>query len=111
MVQGNPGCPVCSSNSLSEFLVRRNVPVHQNLLMRDQAAAMAVPRGDLVLAACEDCGFIWNTAFDINKIMYGADYENSQAYSPSFAEYIDELVRHMVVECEVQNCSIVDVGC
>jgi len=79
--------------------------------MRDQAAAMAVPRGDLVLAACEDCGFIWNTAFDINKIMYGADYENSQAYSPSFAEYIDELVRHMVVECEVQNCSIVDVGC
>ncbi len=104
-------CPVCSSNSLSDFLSRARVPVHQNLLMRDQAAAMDIPRGDLSLVACHDCGFIFNRAFDPRKIMYGEDYENTQACSPSFNEHLNGLVRHMVVEQNVRDCQVVEVGC
>lgn len=104
-------CPVCGSNSLSEFLLRERVPVHQNLLMRDQAAAMDIPRGDLALVACHDCGFIFNRAFDPRKIMYGEDYENTQACSPSFNEYLDGLVRHMILERNVRDCQVVEVGC
>jgi SAM-dependent methyltransferase len=104
-------CPVCGSNSLSEFLSRERVPVHQNLLMRDQAAAMDIPRGDLALVVCHDCGFIFNRAFQPGKVMYGEDYENTQACSPSFNEYLDELVRHMIVEQDVRNCHVVEVGC
>jgi len=104
-------CPVCDSNSLSDFLTREQVPVHQNLLMRDQAAAMDIPRGDLALVACHDCGFIFNRAFDPRKIMYGEDYENTQACSPSFNEHLDGLVRRMVVEQNVRDCHVVEVGC
>jgi SAM-dependent methyltransferase len=104
-------CPVCGSKSLSEFLLRERVPVHQNLLMRDQAAAIDIPRGDLALVVCHDCGFIFNRAFDPRKIMYGEDYENTQACSPSFNEYLDELVRRMVVEQNVRDCHVVEVGC
>ena len=104
-------CPVCSSNSLSDFLSRPSVPVHQNLLMRDQSAAMDIPRGDLALVACHDCGFIFNRAFDPRKIRYGADYENTQACSPSFNEHLNGLVRHMVVEQNVRDCQVVEVGC
>ena len=104
-------CPVCHGNSVSEFLVRAGVPVHQNLLMRDQAAAIDIPRGNLELDVCESCGFVFNGAFDPDKILYGADYENTQAFSPSFNEHLDELVRHMVEECGVRNCKIVEVGC
>jgi len=104
-------CPICGSISSSEFLFRGRVPVHQNLLMRDQAAAMDIPRGDLALVACHDCGFIFNRAFDPRKIMYGEDYENSQACSPSFNEYLDGLVRQMIVEQNVRDCHIVEVGC
>ena len=111
MADNSLRCPVCNSRSLLEFLVRHDVPVHQNLLMRDQAAAIGIARGDLALVVCESCGFIFNHAFDPNKIMYGADYENNQACSPTFNEYIEELVRHLVVERKVRNCHVVEVGC
>jgi SAM-dependent methyltransferase len=104
-------CPVCDSKSLSEFLSRKQVPVHQNLLMRDQAAAINISRGDLALVVCRDCGFIFNRAFDSRKIMYGEDYENTQACSPSFNEYLDGLVRRMIVEQNVRGCHVVEVGC
>jgi len=105
------GCPVCESNSLSDFLFRGQVPVHQNLLMREQARAVNIPRGDLALVICESCGFIFNRAFEPQKIMYGADYENTQACSPSFNEYLDGLVRHMILERNVRDCHVVEVGC
>jgi SAM-dependent methyltransferase len=104
-------CPVCNSNSLRDFLSREGVPVHQNLLMRDQAAAMNIPRGDLDLLVCEDCGFIFNRAFDPRKVMYGEDYENTQACSPSFNDYLDGLIRHMIEEQNVRDCHVVEVGC
>ena len=111
MIDEQTSCPICGSNSLSEFLRRGQVPIHQNLLMSDQAAALDAPRGDLVLAVCEDCGFIFNQAFDPAKTIYGANYENTQACSPSFNGYMDDLVRHMVEEQNVRDCNVVDVGC
>jgi SAM-dependent methyltransferase len=104
-------CPVCNSKSLRGFLFRERVPVHQNLLMRDQAAAINIQRGDLDLVVCEDCGFIFNRAFDPQKIMYGEDYENTQACSPAFNEHLDVLVRRMVMEQNVRDCHVVEVGC
>jgi SAM-dependent methyltransferase len=104
-------CPICASDSLSEFLTRKQVPVHQNLLMHDQLTAVNIPRGDLALTVCEDCGFIFNRAFDSQKPLYGEGYENTQACSPSFNKYLDELVRHLVVERGVRNCQVVEVGC
>lgn len=104
-------CPICESNALRDFLFRGQAPVHQNLLMRDQAAAVNIPRGDLVLVVCTACGFIFNRAFDPQKIMYGVDYENTQACSPSFNQYLDGLIQHMVLERDVRNCRVVEVGC
>jgi len=79
--------------------------------MRNQAAAVNIPRGDLDLVVCEECGFIFNRSFDSTRIMYGADYENAQAYSPSFNEYLDGLVEHLIVERAVRDCLVVEVGC
>jgi len=104
-------CPLCEAVSPREFLFRGQVPVHQNLLMRDQQAAIDIPRGELSLTVCEECGFIFNRAFDQQKIMYGEDYENTQACSPSFNEYMDGLVRHMIEERNVRDCHVVEVGC
>lgn len=109
--QAAAACPVCASTSLNDFLFRGQVPVHQNLLMGGQAEAIAIPRGDLALVVCTSCGFIFNRAFDPGKIMYGEGYDNTQAHSPSFNEYLDELVRHMVSERGVRDCHVVEVGC
>lgn len=104
-------CPVCESKSASAFLRRSNVPVHQNLVVGGQQVAAETPRGDLDLFLCEACGFIFNRAFDQQKVMYGEEYDNTQSHSPAFSRYLDDLVERMVVDKHVQRSQVVEVGC
>ena len=116
MVEGRPSiviekCPLCSAPTIRDFLLRENVPVHQNLVFEDRQSALQVARGDLDLVVCETCGFVFNRAFDITKIQYGPDYDNAQFHSPSFSAYLDDLVDSLVREKGVRDCQIVEVGC
>jgi len=104
-------CPVCGSDRTFLFLNRSNVPVHQNLVIKDQVVAVNIPRGDLRFVCCEECGFVFNSAFDPSKLSYGATYDNTQTCSPYFRDYIEVLVRYLVCEKGIRNCRIVEVGC
>jgi len=104
-------CPVCSSRKTFAFLRRRNAPVHQNLVVQTQTAAVNIPRGDLEFVCCEECGFVFNGAFDPAKLNYSARYDNTQTYSPYFRDYIDALIHRLVCEEGVRNCHIVEIGC
>jgi SAM-dependent methyltransferase len=92
-------------------LEREQVPVHQNLLMQDARSAVEIPRGDLNLMVCEECGFVFNQAFELSTLRYGENYDNTQTCSPLFNKYVDGLVDHLVSEKGVRNCRIVEVGC
>jgi len=104
-------CPVCKSSSAALFLERKQVPVHQNLLMQDARSAEEIPRGDLNLVVCEECGFVFNELFEPSNLMYGAAYDNTQTCSPLFNQYIDGLVHSLIFERGVRNCRIIEVGC
>ena len=104
-------CPVCQSNILTIFLERERVPICQNLIINDQRSAMEIPLGDLSLAVCGECGFIYNQAFDSSIISYGHDYDNTQSFSGVFTEYLSQLACALVFDKGVQNCRIVEVGC
>ena len=92
------------------FLVRRSVPVHQNLVAPTAAAARVVDRGDLVLAACASCGFVSNIAFDPALVRYGPGYDNCQLWSPQFDQHIEDRVSRLI-ERGVAGKRIVEVGC
>ena len=104
-------CPVCGSAGIMGFLHRYRVPVHQNLVMTDRAGALAASRGELDMRVCEDCGFVFNRAFDLAKLSYGQDYDNTQSHSAYFDTYLDELVAQMVEVHGVRNANVVEVGC
>ena len=104
-------CPVCRSESTCEFLRRSSVPVHQNLLLSTEAEARLLASGELGMTVCEDCSFVFNQAFDPSLLAYGDRYDNSQTFSPAFDGYVGELVDYLTDEKDVQNCSIVEVGC
>lgn len=104
-------CPVCESAQLKPFLQRSQVPVHQNLVVTRQGAARTVTRGELDLVICEACGFVFNQAFDLSRLSYGEDYDNTQSCSAYFDAYLDGLVQDMVERQGVRNCTIVEVGC
>ncbi len=104
-------CPLCQSRELTPFLKRSQVPVHQNLVIASQEAARSVTRGELDLVACRDCGFVFNRAFDLARLEYGQDYDNTQSCSACFDGYLDGLVKDLVDRRGVRNSTIVEVGC
>jgi SAM-dependent methyltransferase len=104
-------CPVCGALTGERFLCRLGVPVHQNLLFASQVDAINVVRGDLEMAACSSCGFVYNASFDPTLLSYGEYYDNSQHCSPFFSSYMDELVRELVEKQGVRNCRVIEVGC
>jgi SAM-dependent methyltransferase len=104
-------CPVCSSDEAEPFLSRPGVPVHQNLVIRDQAAAVGIGRGNLDYVICRDCGFVFNRAFDLEKLSYGDAYDNTQSFSPVFAAYMDELAVGLLQAAPARPVHIVEVGC
>ena len=104
-------CPVCGGKHTLPFLVRDNVPVHQNLVLPNQDSAVAVSLGDLDMQVCKDCGFVFNAAFDLARLSYGRDYDNTQSHSAVFDAYLDKLVEQMVQQHGVRNARIVEVGC
>ena len=72
--------------------------------------ALAVPRGDLVLAFCAACGLVWNVAFDPDALEYDAGYENSLHFSPTFQRYAEELANRLVTRHAVRNKTVVEIG-
>lgn len=104
-------CPVCQSPSVELFLSRREIPIHQNLLMEDETSAVQTPRGDLELAVCHSCGFIFNQAFDLSRLQYGASYENKQECSPYFNQYLERLANRLTSEKQVTGARVVEIGC
>lgn len=108
---GLTSCPVCLSKGVRVFLSRNRVPVHQNLLMSSQAAAINTVRGDMDLCFCSSCGFIYNKLFDPTLLSYGAEYDNTQICSPLFYKYTHDLVQQLIVDCGIKNQRIIEVGC
>lgn len=104
-------CPVCGEGGASVFLHREHVPVHQNLVVSDRDAARTMTQGELDFAVCHDCGFVYNRAFDLAKLDYGEEYDNTQSCSAYFDAYLDGLIRRMVEDEGVRECTIVEVGC
>jgi len=104
-------CPVCLSTRTDKLLSRANVPVHQNSLISNQVAAANIQRGTIALKVCLECGFIYNAAFEPEKLSYDASYDNSQTFSSFFNTYVDDLVKNLVLHKGVQNCRVIEVGC
>ncbi|MBY0118835.1 class I SAM-dependent methyltransferase [Paenibacillus sp. FSL L8-0435] len=104
-------CPICQSSNISDILKRSNIPVYQNILINSFEAARQIPRGDLEILECMECGFVYNSVFDTNKVVYSSDYENTQSYSTYFNSYLDDLVDTLVNQKGVSNLNVVEVGC
>jgi SAM-dependent methyltransferase len=106
-----PTCPVCAASDPPQFLWRAQVPVHQNRVFASQELARASTRGDLRMRVCRCCGFVFNAAFDANRLQYGQDYDNTQSHSGVFDAYLDRRVEDLVLRDGVRDKHVVEVGC
>lgn len=84
-------CKACGGRDIHIFYRLEGVPAHSCLMLSSREEALAFPRGDIELGFCRGCGFIGNVRFDPGLNRYSAAYEETQAYSPRFLRFLDEV--------------------
>jgi SAM-dependent methyltransferase len=102
---------VCSGRYGEVFFAVDRQPVLISALWSDADSARACRRGDIELAFCADCGFVWNVRFDPGLIEYDEQYDNSLHFSQTFQAYSQNLVERLVETYDLRNKTIVDIGC
>lgn len=104
-------CPVCGSRDTVGFCDIYRMPVFANVLCATKQAALAVPRGDILLAFCRSCAAIWNRAFEPELMEYAPDYENALHFSPRFQAYAADIARRLVEKYALVRKRVLDIGC
>lgn len=104
-------CVVCGSGDVSHLMDIAEVPVYCNVLMPSSEQALKAPRGEISLQFCNECGHVYNAAFDSSVMQYDVDYDNSLHFSDRFNEYAEALATRLVDSYELKNKDIVEIGC
>lgn len=104
-------CPSCSSPELRVFHRAKGVPVNSCLSLETREEALGFPRGDIALAFCESCGFIFNAAFDASLLEYSERYDPTQAFSGTFNRWHLKLAENLVEQYGLQGKRIIEIGC
>ncbi len=104
-------CPVCHCTEVQFFFALTQMPVSIGVQWNTVQEAKACAKGDLDLAFCARCGFIWNRAFDPSRLEYSQRYDNSLDYSPVFQDYAQQLARRLIDTYGIRGKEVVELGC
>ena len=104
-------CPSCASDDLQVFHRAKGVPVNSCLSLETREEALAFPRGDISLAFCQSCGFIFNAAFDESLLEYSERYDPTQAFSGTFNRWHLKLAESLVEQYDLRGKRIIEIGC
>jgi SAM-dependent methyltransferase len=104
-------CPACGGPELRTFHRQDGVPSHSVLMLDSQDEALAFPKGNLRIAFCPACGFVTNTVFDVSLNAYSTSYEESQAFSPRFNAFAEELAQRWIDTYDIRGKDVLEIGC
>jgi len=104
-------CPACHALGCRAVLGVPSIPIHSCVLLPSAAAARAFPRGDLELRYCPSCDFLFNAAFEPDRMDYREDYEETQGCSPTFRAWMEALVGELVQRLDLAGAPVVEIGC
>src|SRR5690606_36358639 len=102
-------CDACGGRNLRVIYSRTRMPAFQNLLFGTEEEARKTPTAAVDLAACGDCGLVFNSLFEANLMEYDADYQNAQDHSPSFRAYLEEIA-DLVIALAGEKARYAEIG-
>jgi Methyltransferase domain/C-methyltransferase C-terminal domain len=91
-------------------MVIPELPVHVGLLWTTHEAAIECDRGEMSLTLCRHCGYVWNSSFDIDRLDYAQDYDNSLHHSPKFAAWEAGLAEGLVERHGLRGRRLAEIG-
>jgi hypothetical protein len=87
------------------------VPTNSCLLIEDRARALHFPTGDIVLAVCRGCGFIFNAAWNSQLTVYSDQYEETQGFSHTFNAFNRAVAEELVSSYDIRGKTVLEIGC
>jgi SAM-dependent methyltransferase len=104
-------CTSCGAAGMQVFHAIDGVPTNSCILLPTREEALSYPCGDVRLAFCRHCGFISNIAFDPKLTEYSGRYEETQAFSPTFNAFHDQLAHALVERHDLHGKELIEIGC
>lgn len=104
-------CPNCWKARAQTFHQVSRVPVNSCLLFGDATKAKEIERGDIELAFCPDCSFVFNAAWKADQTIYSELYEETQAYSPTFNRFHRTIAEELIDRYQIVGKQVVEIGC
>lgn len=105
-------CPNCRSSACCHpFYEVRAVPTNSCLLVDDRRRALEFPTGDIMLAVCGECGFIFNASWDPNRTIYSDQYEETQGFSSTFNAFNRAIAEELIGSYDIRGKTVLEIGC
>jgi hypothetical protein len=104
-------CPCCGGRRVDTFYEVNDVPVNSVLQLPTREEALSFPTGDIALGFCNDCAFVYNTAFEASRLEYSDRYDPTQAFSPTFNQWHRELAQRLIDRYGLRDKKIIEIGC
>ncbi len=104
-------CLNCQSTNTENFFLLKNAPVQSIVTIKTYEDAIAIPKKELTLAFCHNCGFIFNSTFDTTVDMYTKGYEDQQGFSATWLSFITEVTNRFIEKYDIKNKNVIEIGC
>lgn len=109
--QPNIVCPICNSFSCESVIEYRGFPVMQNYIEKSFIEAKNCEQVNIGLSLCENCGFVFNSNYNEEKLRYLEGYDNNRDYSNKYIEYLNEVKAFIGNSIDLTNKKVLEIGC
>lgn len=104
-------CPSCDSKNIDGFFTIKNAPIHSLVTVKSKREALAVPRKNIELTFCNNCGFIFNRLFDTSIDYYTKGYEDQQGFSETFMKFLTGISKELIEKYDLEGKTCLEIGC
>lgn len=104
-------CPSCQKTQIEGFFLLKNAPIYSVVTVKSKEEALAVPKKDIELAFCHNCGFIFNRLYDTNTDYFTLGYEDQQGFSATFMQYLTRISEELISKYSLEGKTLLEIGC
>lgn len=104
-------CPVCGGCQTDTLLSLPNIPVFVNVLPDHLKEAKEFVLGTQNLVQCGRCGFVFNSQFEPEKVMYDTGYHAERGHSAYYSQHIDHVVDFIESVKPIKGQRVLEAAC
>lgn len=104
-------CLNCQNTKVEFFFTLKDAPVQSMVSIKSFEEAISIPKKDITLAFCNNCGFIFNSSFDDSYDFYTKGYEDQQGFSQTWISFITGITEKFIDKYGIRDKNIIEIGC